>query len=329
MSRSHPELFFDGPAIVFGGPYGNLEATQALLDAAEQLDVPRSRIVCTGDVAAYGADAAATVELVCEAGIYVVMGNCEESLALGAQDCGCGYTPGSVCDRLSAAWFTHADRELGTEVRAWMAQLPRRIDVAIAGRRLAVVHGGVELINRFIFASTAAVTKTQELVLGGLDGVIAGHCGLPFTQVFQDKLWHNAGVIGMPANDGTPRVWFSRLMPQAEGLAIEHRALGYDHAAAAAKMRRAALPEGYAAALETGLWPSCDVLPSKEIRERGIPLKPGRVVWRLPAPTTAATSRRHTIGCKHLWPAVARDGLTPLPERKFAAKRPRAARRPR
>jgi hypothetical protein len=36
--------------------------------------------------------------------------------------------------------------------------------------------------------------------------------------------------------------------------------------------RRAALPEGYAAALETGLWPSCDVLPSKEIRERGVPL---------------------------------------------------------
>ena len=47
------ELHFDGPALVFGGPYGNLEATQALLDEAARLGVPPRRIVCTGDVVAY------------------------------------------------------------------------------------------------------------------------------------------------------------------------------------------------------------------------------------------------------------------------------------
>jgi len=35
----------------------------------------------------------------------------------------------------------------------------------------------------------------------------------------------------MPANDGTPRVWFSLLLPTAEGLRIEHPALEYDYAA--------------------------------------------------------------------------------------------------
>src|SRR5262249_55351578 len=305
------ELHFDGPAIVFGGPYGNLEATQALLDGAARLGVAPNRMLCTGDVVAYGADAAATVDLVRAAGIHVVMGNCEESLAADAGDCGCGYVPGSACDRLAAAWYAHADRELGVEARAWMARLPRRIDVVIAGVRLAAVHGGVERINRFVFASTAAAIKAEELARAQVDGVIAGHCGLPFTQVLAGRLWHNAGAVGMPANDGTPRVWFTLLTPQKDGLAIEHRALGYHHAAAAAKMRRAGLPEDYAAALETGLWPSCDVLPFKEIRERGVPLAPGQVIWRA-LPAGASPARRRRIAAKQLWPDPARDSIAPL-----------------
>jgi hypothetical protein len=109
--------------------------------------------------------------------------------------------------------------------------------------------------------------------------VIGGHCGLPFTRVIDGKLWHNAGVVGLPANDGTPRVWFSVLTPAADGIAIEHCALDYDHAATARKMRARGLPEGYAAALETGLWPSCDVLTPPELRRRGERLEPGRLTW--------------------------------------------------
>src|SRR5262249_39571022 len=131
MGKAHPELHCDGPAIVFGGPYGNLEATRALLDEATRLGIPPQRIVCTGDVVAYGADAAATGALVRTAGIHVVMGNCEESLAAQAPDCGCGYVPGSACDQLAAAWFAHADREPDAQARAWMAQLPRRLDLVI------------------------------------------------------------------------------------------------------------------------------------------------------------------------------------------------------
>ena len=39
-------------------------------------------------------------------------------------------------------------------------------------------------------------------------------------------------------------------------------------------MRAAGLPEGYAAALSTGLWPSIDVLPPAELARRGTPLAP-------------------------------------------------------
>jgi len=167
-----------------------------------------------------------------------------------------------------------------------MRLLPRRLDILVGGRRLAVIHGGARRINRFIFPSTRLAVKRTELAFAGVDGIVAGHCGLPFSQLVDGRLWHNAGAIGMPANDGTPRAWYSLLTPEPGGLSIEHRALDSDWRTAAAKMRRARLPEGYAAALGTGLWPSCDVLPPAELAARGKSLRPSPLLW--PAIATAA-----------------------------------------
>src|SRR5882672_4760810 len=213
-----PQLQIDGPVLVFGGPYGNLQATEAVLAAAARLGIGSSRIVCSGDLVAYGGDPVATIDLVRRAGVHVVMGNCDEQLAQRAQDCACGYPSGSACERLSSAWFAYADAQVGGEARVWLAGLLRRIDLAIGERRLAVIHGSVSRINQFVFASTAAAIKRREIELAGVDGVIGGHCGLPFSQAIDGRLWHNAGVIGMPANDGTPRVWYSLLSPADGGL---------------------------------------------------------------------------------------------------------------
>ena len=108
MVKAEKAIRPDGPLLFFGGPYSNLEATRALLDRAAALGIAPWRTVCTGDVVAYGADPAATVELLRNCGCHVVMGNCEESLAAGRADCGCGFPEGSQCERLSAAWFAHA-----------------------------------------------------------------------------------------------------------------------------------------------------------------------------------------------------------------------------
>jgi pyruvate-formate lyase-activating enzyme/predicted phosphodiesterase len=272
----------DGAVLVFGGPYSNLEATLAVLAEARRRAIPRERILCTGDIVAYGADAVATTAAVREAGIWALMGNCEESLAAGAEDCGCGYAEGSACDRLASEWYAHAHRTLDAESRRWMGGLPRRLALEIGGRRLAAIHGGVRQINRFVFASTPEPVKRREIAGLAEDGVIAGHSGIPFTELIGAKLWHNAGAIGMPANDGTPRIWFSLLVPTDEGLSIEHVALDYDHRSAARKMRAAGLPAGYADALETGRWPSLDVLPPAERHAAGRAIEPGAVLWRRP-----------------------------------------------
>lgn len=270
----------DGPLLVFGGPYSNLQATRAVLAEAARRAIPARRVICTGDVVAYGADPAACTDLVIASGIHVLMGNCEENLAAGALDCGCGFEDGTACDLLSRAWYAHADRHVTPAQRAWMGARPRRVTVALQdGRRLAVLHGGAQDISRFVFASAPDALLAGEIAATGCDGVIAGHCGIPFARRVGPALWLNAGAIGMPADDGTPRAWFAVLWPDAAGLRAEILPLSYDHEGAASAMRTAGLPEGYAAALSTGHWPSGDVLPPAERVRRGTPLAPMRVTW--------------------------------------------------
>ncbi|MGQ0662421.1 MAG: metallophosphoesterase family protein [Pseudomonadota bacterium] len=270
----------DGPVLVWGGAYGNLEATRALIDAASRLGIPGRRAICTGDLVAYCADPQAVVDLVRAWGSPVVMGNCEEALAADAEDCGCGFADGSACAALSQEWFAASRRDLDRAAKAWMGTLPRRIAFTLAGRRIAAIHGGARQINRFLFASTPAADKEAEIIATGAEGVVAGHCGMPFTQAPAGRLWHNAGAIGMPANDGTQRAWFSVLAPSAAGIEVSHRALAYDHLGAAAKMRQRGYPLAYADGLASGLWPACDILPAAERRGRGRPLAPAGFVWR-------------------------------------------------
>lgn len=298
-----------GPTIVFGGPYSNLQATQAVLAHARRLGIPPDRIVCTGDLAAYCGEPVATIELVRDAGIHVVMGNCDEQLANNADACGCGLPAGGLCERLSSVWFTYANSQVSTDIRRWLAQLPRRIDLNIGARRLAVIHGGVREINRFVFASTPVTKKRQEIDAVDADGIVAGHCGLPFTQIIDGRLWHNAGVVGMPANDGTPRVWYSRLTPDVDGVRIEHCALEYDHAAAAAAMRRAGLPADYRDALANGLWPSCDVLPTRETDQQGLRLTPGSLLWAKPSRRRVRAKQRGA----GRWPSLSVTRRTAAP----------------
>src|SRR5215471_7740393 len=59
----------------------------------QTLGIAGEQTICTGDLTAYCGDPAATIDLVRASGIAVVMGNCDAQLALGADDCGCGFTP--------------------------------------------------------------------------------------------------------------------------------------------------------------------------------------------------------------------------------------------
>ena len=160
---SPPARSFDGPILVFGGVYSNAQALDAVFAFARARGISSRDWICTGDVIAYGADARACLARLRATEALMVAGNCEEGLATGAQDCGCGFAPGSTCDALSARWWDHARKELDEDARAFLATLPKRIDVTLNGRRLAVLHGAQDETSRFVFASAPARVIAQEM----------------------------------------------------------------------------------------------------------------------------------------------------------------------
>ena len=265
----HDFGLLDGPVLIFGGPYSNLAATQAMYDKTCELGMPPQNVVCTGDVVAYCAEPEETTNLLINWGIPVVMGNCEESLGQDAADCGCGFEEGSACAALSVDWYNYSLPRVSKKSKKWMRDLPQAIEFNLHGKKIRVVHGSVSSINKFIFNSSPKDVFEKELKLVDADIIIAGHSGLPFGRKIKNRYWLNAGVIGMPANDGTCDGWFMLLEPKNESIVIRWVRLQYDSSLTAQSMKSNGLVGGYADAITSGLWPSMDVLPSLEKSQQG------------------------------------------------------------
>ena len=250
---------FDDEVTLFGGPYSNVHALRALV--SHQNGAPA---ICTGDIVAYCADPVETVALMRGLNWPVVTGNCEIQIAEDAPDCGCGFEEGMACELLSRTWYPYARDALDDAAKGWMGALPMIGTFAQQDRRYAVIHGGITAINRFLWPSSDAGDFKVEIAaiekaVGPVNGIVAGHCGIPFHRWIGAHHWINAGVIGLPPHDGRPATRFATLK---DGDVRFHH-LDYDHASARAAMEAAGLVQGYHRALETGIWPSEDILPNE------------------------------------------------------------------
>jgi len=255
---------FTKPVLICGGAYGNLQALEALAELQHSLAISDACVIHSGDAVAYCADTEASVQFMAARRWHAISGNVEEQIARGGADCGCGYEQGSACDAASVRWYAHAVATLSSASRQWMTALPAHLTFSIGDISARVMHGSVRQTNRFMFDSLSDAEFAHELDEAGVDLVIAGHASIPFTRIIGTRCWHNSGALGMPANDGTSRVWASVLRPEPGGLSITHHAIEFDAQTAADRIRAENLPAGYADGLETGLWPSLDVLPNRE-----------------------------------------------------------------
>jgi len=267
----------EGPVLIFGGPYSNLAATEAMYTEAQRRRIPPERIICTGDIIAYCAEPVATLELIRDWGIAVVQGNCEQSLGTEAPDCGCGFDADSSCSLLSVEWYRYASERVSAEQRRWMAGLPGQLRFRLGALRFSVVHGSPDSINEFIFPGTPRERKEQQLTASGTPVVIGGHSGLPFGETLEEGYWLNAGVIGMPANDGTPDGWYLLLEPNRDGVCARWHRLPYPAAQSARQMLESGLSSAYADALTRGRWPSDEILPPGDRNPQARPLQPGPI----------------------------------------------------
>ncbi|HVS02162.1 MAG TPA: metallophosphoesterase [Thermoanaerobaculia bacterium] len=249
---------------LFGGVYNNHLALTALLEeaAGERVEA----LYCLGDLGGFGPSPEKVPPLLAAGGVACVAGNYEQSLARGAEDCNCGYTDprDNHFARLS---YRYTAERTPAAVRRWMGTLSPRRRVRVGERELLLVHGSPRQVNEFLFASTTP-TAWLELLLDqeGADALACTHTGLHWhRRLPSGREVINVGVIGRPANDGDPRVWWTLVSARGDQLEVALRPLAYDHRGLAAEMRREGLPEEFVATILDGWWTTClEVLPSKE-----------------------------------------------------------------
>lgn len=262
-----------GKLLIFGGPYSNLQALTEMKSIADRLGITPDRIICTGDIVGYCAQPEETVQLVRDWGIHAIQGNVEQNIIEGEDDCGCNFTEGGRCDLFSRTWFPFAARSLSEQSVHWLATLPNHLTFHYADKTVAVVHGSANHISEFIFKSTPWAIKEESYQTTRTDVILAGHAGLPFADVRTNRYWLNAGVIGMPANDGTPRVWYLLLDDTAGELTYSFEYFTYDNVPANQFMLANQLPATYAQTLLTGMWDNCEILPEAEKALQGTAIK--------------------------------------------------------
>ena len=264
----------EGRLLIFGGVYSNLHALQALQAEAERMGVPPSNIICTGDIAGYCAFPDECLQLIKAWGIHAIVGNVEENIRDGLDDCGCGFGEDSACDLFSRMWYPYAKQNTSADSVEYIKTLPDHLSFSFAGKRGYVLHGNLDASAEFVWRSTDWSVKASSLEATKADFILGGHCGLPFIHQEGGKSWVNAGVIGMPANDGTQDVWYLTIEDKEGQPQFQFHRLAYDHQSARAAMLEQPLPKSYALTLKTGIWDNTEIMPTTEAGWEGIALPP-------------------------------------------------------
>lgn len=261
-----------GKTLVFGGVYSNLQALEKIQQIAEEERIANSNIFCTGDIVGYCAQPEECLQVIRDWDIHSIAGNVELQLRDDDDTCGCNFEEGTRCDVLSRNWYPYAQQNISTEMKEWLHSLPEFVKFNYAGKEVTMLHGGLHNTSQFIFRSTDWEIKKEIFLETNTEVVLAGHCGLPFNHIQENKHWLNAGVIGMPANDGTSRIWYL-ILEDTDGFTFQHKSFEYDNNKAADLMMEKKLPESYAQTLLNGIWDNCEVLPDIETQLQGIPIK--------------------------------------------------------
>ncbi|WP_299105330.1 metallophosphoesterase family protein [uncultured Winogradskyella sp.] len=258
-----------GKVLLFGGVYSNLQALEALIDVAESEGIPPENCICTGDIIGYCAQPEETIQTFKNWNARSIVGNVEIQLRDDEDDCGCDFREGSRCDSFSQQWYPYAKSKLSKDSLDFLETIPDRIKFTIGNQKVTVVHGSYFNVSEFIFKSTPWNIKSKNLEATESDAIVAGHCGLPFLDEDSDKIWINPGVIGMPANDGKPNVWYAILEASEKPIEVNFRKLDYNYQLTNQLMLKGLLPESYAKTIVSGIWDNMEILPEVEKQLQG------------------------------------------------------------
>lgn len=240
--------------------HGNLQALQACTAHAQTQGVDRFALL--GDLVGYGGNPEAVVEQamhMAEQGAWVLQGNHD---AMAVQ-------PNPLDDSVGANSAVWTHQQLSASQREFLKQLP----LTVLQGHMLLVHASAYAPERWHYVdSERAAEMCMDHALQTFDAshVMVGHvhhqtvyyrgagrklmrfeptAGAPLPMPHHRRWVATVGSVGQP-RDHNPRAMYTVYDDQAQRMTF-HRVL-YDHAAAAAAIRQAGLPEFFAQRLERG-----------------------------------------------------------------------------
>lgn len=246
-----------------GGPYSNFGAVEAFL--AKTAAIPHR--FCLGDIGGFGPQPNRTLDLLRQADIVCLQGNYDYAIGAGERDCGCGYSDPRD-QQFAQISYDYTYAHTAPEHRAWLSTLPQLIRLRWRDAALLLCHGSPDQVNEFVWESTTDDGWIEAcLERYGVDGICATHSGIPWVREVPGGFWCNVGVLGRPAHEGQPHVYFAELefAPGVARPVPRIVPLEYDPNPVVAAMAAAGLPQEFQESLLSGVWTTCaEVLPEDE-----------------------------------------------------------------
>jgi putative phosphoesterase len=220
--------------------HGNIWALESAL--ADARSSGADRIINCGDILSGPLEPAATADLLIELDLPTIAGNCERQL-LGEDG-----EPRGESDRFA---FEHTSERH----HAWLAALPPTLELPGG---VFMCHG-TPVSDREHFLVAVDVTGVRNAPLATLESragrvehelILCGHTHLPgLRTVSRNRTVVNPGSVGLQAYDddhpvpyiienGSPHLRYALCERTARGWNVWHRAVSYDHDAAAATAKR-------------------------------------------------------------------------------------------
>lgn len=249
----------------FGGAYANPFALEAVLEDARERGC--ERIFNLGDLGGFGADINSLWPLLERYGVESIAGNYDLSLGYGEDNCGCGYTDPREREEAQRI-YDYTSSAVDPAFAEWMRTLATQRRLEVGGVDVLLVHGSPIEVNDFLWESLSddeLRTRLDAVPQGRPEVMLCTHTGIPWQRKIDGTLIVNVGAAGKPPNDGTTQVTYAALDLAGPGaVSAEIRHVGYDWRAQAASISESDLPATCAETIETGWWPSVEVIPPAE-----------------------------------------------------------------
>lgn len=234
---------------IFGDIHGNIPALTAVLADMDQRGL--AVLYCLGDLVGYGVQPNEVVEMIRARGIPTLMGNYDQGVGAGSDDCGCAYRDpaAEAMGKLSIAW---TNAHTSADNKAFLRTFPPTIALQLGDLRVLLAHGSPRKVNEYLYEDRPAASLERIMDAAAADVLVCGHTHLPYHRVLPSgRHVVNAGSVGKP-KDGDPRAGYVVLRAAGRDLSVEFVRVEYDIEAAATAIEATTMPHVFAGMLRAG-----------------------------------------------------------------------------